>query len=249
MSKKWRKRFLVLGGMAVVAAAGFAVLLWTARQSGQRAYAEAVAEADAADPHWRWDDLNARRTFPPPEQNGADLVTKINSLIPNDWGKPADPDEEMWSPLGDREVANERPTAAELDFARTELGRAKEAVTVARTLADVPAGNRTIKLSPVVYSTPLDSTQHARSAAHILSWDTVVAVADGRADQAVDDLHALLNASRSVGDEPMTISQLVRVGVRGVAANATELVLARTTLAEPALARLQPNGRQRPTCR
>lgn len=207
---------------------------WTRRQS-EREWEGARAEIDQSDPDWTWERLNARRPRPPEGKNGATLIPQIKKLSAASWGKELAKEE--WKPL--LEVPpNVRYTPAVVVQARRALAASGEAVKLARTLKDYPNGHRDIHLTADVLNTPLEDTQHTRYAADALRWDVVIALEDGDSGRAVDDLRAILNASRSIGDEPFLISQLVRIAVRSVALRSAEWLLAQTADA-PGLAELQ----------
>jgi hypothetical protein len=198
---------------------------WTRRQS-DREWAEARAEIDHADPDWTWDRLNAKRVIPPEGKNGATLIPQIKKLSHAEWGKELVKEE--WKPR--LEVSpNVRYSQTIIDQVRRDLAASAEAVKLARTLKGIPQGHRVIHLKPDVISTPLEDTQHTRHAADLLRWDVVLAVEDRDGNRAVVDLQAMLNASRSIGDEPFLISQLVRMAVRTTTVRSTEWLLAQTT--------------------
>jgi hypothetical protein len=62
---------------------------------------------------------------------------------------------------------------------------------------------------------------------------------DGDIDDAVGSCIAVFNVSRSIGDEPLLISQLTRTSIRQQALRLTERVLAQGEAKEPVLAELQ----------
>lgn len=207
---------------------------WVRRQN-EREFAEAQDAVDQSDPDWTWERLSAKRAQPPAGQNSADLIPRIKKLSHEDWGKELAKEE--WKPR--LEVPpNVRYPPAVTEQACRDLAASAEAVNLARTLKDLPHGRRDIHLKPNVLDTLLQDTQDTRHAGDVLRWDVVVAVKDRDDRRAVDDLHALLNAARSIGDEPFLISQLVRMAVRTVAVRSTEWLLAQVTDA-PGLAELQ----------
>jgi hypothetical protein len=72
----------------------------------------------------------------------------------------------------------------------------------------------------------------------LLEYDAATLAAVGRADEAIESCHAILSCGRGLGDEPLLISQLVRMAQVGLAKTATERTLG---LGEPTagLAELQ----------
>jgi len=236
--KRWLKR--TLGAVVLVLALRTVWLVgereWH-RSQGEKEYAAAVAETDRTDPDWRWDALNAKRIKPPAGKNAADLIPRINALTPKDWGNRLDLTDEGMS--REHPPANTRFDPDLIGSAREELARAHPAVELARTLKVFPAGYRVIRLAPNPYGTLLEDTQATRGVSNLLRWDIVIAVEDGDTVRAATDLLAMLYASRSIGDEPFLISQLVRIATRSIAHGSLEWVLAQAALTEPQLAGLQ----------
>lgn len=207
---------------------------WT-RRSGERELAEVQAAVEASDPDWTWERLNAKRKRPPEGKNGAELIPRIKKLTHADWGKELAKDE--WQPR--LEVPpNVRYSPAVLAEVRHDLLASAEAVKLARTLKDYPEGNRQIELLPNTYDTRLEDTANTRHVADLLRWDVVIAVEDGDAARAVADLAAILNTSRSLGDEPFLISQVIRIAIRIITVRQAEWVIAHAA-SPPELAGLQ----------
>ena len=195
------------------------------RSEGEHELTEVRAEVVATDPDWTWEKLNAARKEPPVGKNGAELVPQIKALIAPEWGQ-AFTQVEFSSRLDP--VPNVRFPPDILIQARRELKASADAVRLARQLKDRPTGYREIELAPVFTGTMLVDTQNTRLVADLLRWDVVIATEDDDIRRAADSLLALLNASRSIGDEPLFISQLVRMAVRSVAVRYTELALAQS---------------------
>ena len=246
ISRKWLKR---VAGAVVLSLLTTTVWLvaeraWL-RGKGNRDLAAAFAETEAADPDWRWAALDAKRSFPPPDRNSADMIRRGRELTPPKWGQfvlrktlgtellPPDP------------LPNERFPADQIEAARGELAEVGRTLQLVRSLKDFPLGNRRLQLTPDVFSTLLPDTQWTRDAAAILRWDAVLAVEDADTGRAADALLALLNASRSVGDEPFLISQLVRMATRHTATTTAEWTLRRSSKSNTS-PRSRPRGRRTP---
>lgn len=237
VSKRWAKRVGLGCVVAIVLAAGVLVGARAWRRSmSNREWAAAVAETEQRDPQWRWEALNAARTAPPPGRNGADLIPEIQRLTPPQcFGKLlADWPGYDWPP-----PVNARYPAPVIDEARRQLAAAASAVALARKLKDYPTGRREVVLRPDVLLTCPRETNDTRTAVALLKWDVVLAVEDGDTGWAADSLLALLNACRSIGDEPTLLSQIVRNNVRGGATRSLEWVLAQTELPDARLTAIQ----------
>jgi hypothetical protein len=77
--------------------------------------------------------------------------------------------------------------------------------------------------------------QPARDLANALGYDAVLLAQDNEADAALASCRAILNDARAIGDEPLLISQLVRVAIRAIAVRKIERVLAQTQPSDAAL--------------
>ena len=79
--------------------------------------------------------------------------------------------------------------------------------------------------APLVIDTPLPETQGTRSVARLLEADAALRADDGDSDGALDSCRGILATARSIGDEPMLISQLARIAADSVAMKAAQRVL------------------------
>jgi hypothetical protein len=233
--KRWVWRATQVVVIALLVGAGV-LFITSEKRAGVagRDLADALAEADRTDPDWKWDDLAAKRPRPPHGKNAADLVARFDAAVPSNWGVGLSGPE--WEPAPPPNTRHRDELVFE---ARAQLAAIGPAVELARSLKDYPEGFRDIELADNPIGTLLNHTQATRMVAYILKWDTIVAVEVGDRGRAVDNLVAMLNASRSIGDEPTLISQLVRIACRSVAAGALQRVLAHLPLTDPELARLQ----------
>ena len=237
-----RKRRFARWLLVTLAGSFLLVVVWNlvkrelTRVEGKRELAAAIVDADRDDPDWRWDRLNATRKKPPEGKNGAELIPQIKKRSHADWGKWQAKDE--WKSRLDV-TPNVRYSPSVVAQVRRELTDAADAVVLARTLKDYPFGHREIVLKPNVMDTLLEDTSHTRHAAELLRWDLVLALEETDTGRATDDLLAMLNVSRSIGDEPFLISQLIRIAARVMATRALEHAVAQAGLTEEQLARVQ----------
>jgi hypothetical protein len=208
----------------------YAARLWVERQwlmrQGNRELVPVIANLERTDPNWRWEALNANRKRAPEGKNAAELIPRICNVLPLEWGKKLldkNRTEAQTIP-----VPNYRYPAPVLAEARREIARSSSAVELARTLRDLSWGHRDVTLAWNVRGTTVEETQKTRLVAQLLRWDTEVALDDGNAAVAADNLLAFLNASRSIGDEPLIPSQLIRCAVRSFATRSLERSLAQS---------------------
>jgi hypothetical protein len=192
------------------------------RHRGNRELEAAFAETDTSDPNWRWEQLNAARPQVPDDQNSALLIPKIKTALPAE-------NHPLWRDLNEPELpSNFRLPDSVLQPAQRFLAASPEAVLLARTLKDRPRGFRVIELHEDPLMTPLHDTQDTRVVARILHWNIRVSVENREYTHAADDLLSLLNASRSIGDEPFLVSQLIRIAIRASLAHSLECAIAQT---------------------
>ncbi len=233
LSRRWLKR--------TIAAVLLCLLIRTVwlvgqrewyRETGNREVAAAVAEIDTADPNWQYEALDANRQRPPQGHNGAELVPRIVALFPGEWARSGLPGN--WEPTPPREATLRFPPAT-ISEVNEKLSTLREAVALAGTFKECPTGYRELRLTPDVWSTPLQETVNTRQVLLLLRWETVLAVEEGSTARACDTLLAMLNASRSLGEEPFLISQLIRISTRMIATASLEWVLAQSTPSEEQL--------------
>jgi hypothetical protein len=205
----------------------------------ERALAEALAETDRLDPHWRLPDLLAGRPDLRPEDNAALRVGvasnasgKIHMLFRKHF------------PDAEAEALQDFPAAVNFDARQKAMlvdlwVNAVDAIAAARKLKDMPRGRPRITYAPDFISTLVQPVQDAREVCALLHIDVVIRGEDGDADGAIDSCRAMLNTARSVGEEPFVIAVLVRYACANMTVNAVERVLARGNPGEPALAKMQ----------
>ncbi len=194
------------------------------RAEGVKDLAAAVDEADAAEPDWRWDQLNQSVRRPKPVPNGADLIPEIKRHLPTDWHRP------FGTPEFDTQTegtpANHLYPPEALAVVRRQLTLVPAAVNDAEHFRDVPNGRRDLPLTADYVSTLLTDTQYTREVALLLRWHVVALLHRGDGSRTADAVLASLNVARSLGDEPTLISQLVRIACRRIATRNLERLLA-----------------------
>ncbi len=181
----------------------------------------AVAELDRTDPGWHLQDIEAARAVVPDAENSAPVVTTAFAALPRNWPP---------QPLNER-LTNLPPPQMQLgdeDIAtlREELTARNDALQIACKVADLPRGRHPITYKRNFIETLLPHVQQPRSLLFLLHMDVLARAQDGDLKGALRSCRALLNAARSLGDEPLLISQLVRMAGVGVATTAVQRVLA-----------------------
>jgi hypothetical protein len=194
---------------------------------------EALAELDRAAPGWRMQDLQAARAVPPEAENGARVVLAAAKLLPPDWAKQQA--EELFNRRAPEELLPPELSAR----LGAGIAVAGPALAEARRLADLPDGRYDVPTERNVLRAKLPHLVEVRRVARLLRLDAMRQAQAGDMKQALTSCRAILNAARSVGDEPAAISQLVRVAVVTVACSTAERVLAQGQAADSDLAALQ----------
>jgi hypothetical protein len=87
--------------------------------------------------------------------------------------------------------------------------------------------------------TLLPDTQNTRIVVRVLNLDAMNRAEKEDCSSALDDCRAMLGCSAAIGEEPIMISQLVRIAIAGVAVATMERVLGQGEASEGSLAQLQ----------
>jgi hypothetical protein len=204
----------------------------------QRDIERAIAETDALDPRWRWEDIEADRKEIAAAENSAGLVVTVNALIGR--GRRA----ASGDPAEYQKVFGNLPPAAELNpqqmaLLRETLDKAPEALVEARKLKDLPHGRLPLTRDPSGLWFLLPERQEIRNIFELLHHDALLKAHFGDPDAALDSCIALLNAGRSLEEDPFLISFIIRFSGDAKTAEAVERTLAQGYPKEPALREVQ----------
>src|SRR5437773_2699471 len=184
-----------------------------------------MAVADRDSPRgWLLEDIEAQREQIPDEENAALVVARVKSLLPANWPAPLEKTEhqgEPGTPLNWEERLHELSPELQLEpwvlrGLEANLAKAELARVEARKLVGMTHGRFPIKWQDNVFMTTLTS-QDARSAANLLHYEAALAAQHGDADRAMVSVRGLVATARSIGDEPLLISVLIRVACDAVA--------------------------------
>jgi hypothetical protein len=186
----------------------------------------AVAELDATDPTWRTTALTDARNakLPPPDQNAAEVAYQAYQMTPKayrDWETRSE--SAKWR--GD--VQNPHlPLKADIAETRKMLGKAREAVELARGVRHLPGGGFPLVFKePDMIGTLLTKQQYLRQTMSLLSYDAAVRAYDRDGNGSVESVLAILAVARGLGDEPTLISQLIRIAGVAITIGAAERTL------------------------
>jgi len=225
----------------------------------------AKVETGHADPDWEWERILAGRKPVAEDENSATVVLAAAKELPpiNEWlplrpakgagrdrapAQPAKPDlEAPVAPLGTGSISEEMsevPWGERLEEAlagelRTRLEKDKRALDQARRLADMPRGRYDVRWKPDFCSTMLPHVEAIRKIGELLLQDAELAAHDGDFSRALRSTRAILQTARSIGDEPVLVSLLARIGVAQLAINSLIRVLSLGEASEESLHALQ----------
>jgi hypothetical protein len=207
----WRRpfpQFALTLLLLVVAVAGY---YFYRVRGADLALAEALAEADRLDPHWRLNDIEARRAVIPERENAAVQVVAVRKLMPDGWG----------AKTSAGMLFLDLPPAARLNphqakALHAELGKVRAALAEARKLKDLPRGRFPITYDRLFRSVHAES-EAPKEVVNLLADDVLLWAEDQQPDKALDSCRAILNCGRAIGDEPLPASQLLRMACRASA--------------------------------
>jgi len=218
--KTWRK-ILVAGGLGLAVAYGVYFAHWMTSAD------EGIAEADRLDPGWQLEELERKREVIPDEDNGALVVLAAAKLWPAQ--RSTEP-EDFWAEDGMEQSIVDLPPEVQLnakqrESLKKELEKTALALLEARKLIHLSRG-RFPTTGSRQDGTAANAAQESRRIATLLQLESILQAQDNRQDQSLATTLGILNAGRSVGDEPYTISQLIRMSCEGLAVRSLERILA-----------------------
>ncbi len=221
----WKRLFLC-AGLIVILLVVFTVVGFYFQVSHARdRLTRLMARFDESDPGWRLNDIEASRATLPEEANSARVVVAVHRMLPR-----GALDYKVMEPLDKLPPPPELLDKARVDLLQRELKPLAPALRLARSLAKMPAGRHHLTIAPNPIVTLLPDQQNTRAVFNLLRYDVLELGQTGDVKGAMRSCRALVNAARSLDDEPFIISQLIRISGIAVAANAIERSLA---LGEP----------------
>jgi hypothetical protein len=239
--RTWRTWLLRAALLLVVLTATAALSIWWRMNSdlseGRAALAAIVAELDAADPGWRWEEIEASKRTMPEEKNSALAVKRIIDSL-GGW-KVGDRKRADGRPLFLPEAAlNRRLDEEALNLVREELAGHERVVALAVALKDHAHGNTPVRLDDDPFRTLVPHLQHPRSVAYVLQLDVERLLHSGRLADTLDRVRAMLRAGASLRDDSLLIGTLVRIAVREIAVSNVKRMLAMGTPSDDACRQL-----------
>lgn len=215
----WLKR---IGGIVLILAILAVFIAFMNRRNSVNKLQEALAELDAHEPGWRLADIEAARAEVAEEENSARVVLAAAKLLGT---RPWPPKE-----LADDHFRNLPPTARlsdeDFDLLTKELASVRPTLAIADKLADMPRGRHCIHFERNPLATTFPHVEDCRRIADLLVYEAMRRNQAGQSKDALTACRAALNAVRSIGDEPIMISQMIRSSGAIHACQAIERTLA-----------------------
>ncbi len=242
------------------------LLLVSALVLGYRAYHfhvadqrvhEAEAKLDQTDPRWRWDDILADRAVVPDEENSARPILAAAQLLPKNWpgqsavpgkqearvfdpaGLPRDPSQRLSDTPPNQRL--DRKLAEEL---RAELKTLAPALAAAEPVKRMPRGRYPVTWSRDLLGTLVPHAQQVRTVTLLFTFEAAHQADEGNMNQALAAVRGALNTGRSLGDEPLLISLLVRIACGSLSLKSLQRVLAQGETTPQELADMQQQLRR-----
>jgi ABC-type transport system involved in multi-copper enzyme maturation permease subunit len=235
---RWGRRFVAL--VPVLLPLGL-LLAWYAHRhvEAEDRLRAAIAEADRLDHGWRLEELEAARAVVPDEQNSAPQVSRAAELLrkgSKSW-------QDSFKAESERARRGLTPdvqlSGKHAGILAAVLKEAEQSLVEARRLADMPRGRHASEWDADNASFRLPHLGQVGSVADLLKFDALFRAQNRHADGALTSCRGILNAGRSIGDEPFLISQFVRMQNRGTCLGCVERILAQGEPTDAALAALQ----------
>ncbi len=227
--RRWRRALACLLVLLAIPVIGYFYLRW----SEERDLQAAIAEIDAVDPRWRFEDLLADRPPIADAQNPALVVAKVALLLRPTGFDIGAKNPRLFDDMSPVHRLNER----QIEALRTALDKHADALKLARTLKDFPGEGRfAINYHAGYMYTNIEPLQDSRFATHLLYHDAMLRAEDEDMVGAMESCRAVLVVARSIGDEPILHAAQIRYAWRAMAVDTLERVLAQ---GEPAAVELQ----------
>jgi ABC-type transport system involved in multi-copper enzyme maturation permease subunit len=238
--RPWGRKRAALVVASILAAFLISLLIWSEHSS--KSLREALAETDRMLPGWRLDDLEAARERVPDAKNAALRVTGAGNLLPTAWRKAGDrlsePEHKRLDAVGELSPL-ERLSPESYRSLQALVKEAGPALPEALGLTNLPAGRFPVAWTRDGISTMLPHLAIMREVANLLACEATLQAEGGNGDASLTTCRALLNAGRSIGDEPLLVSQRERMDIRVLFCHQVERALAHGQSSATAMAMLQ----------
>ncbi|MCI0682651.1 MAG: hypothetical protein L0Y71_11145 [Gemmataceae bacterium] len=213
--RRWSKRIaivLAVFGLPIVA------FYYYAAWQGERELRAVLAELDANETPWRWDDLLAASGKVAAADDVRAIVLSVHAQLPRGFavkvatsGKDLRPNLLMWP--------------EEAESYSNEVASLEAALTEARQVARMPKGRLQVPWGTDLLGPSPDDVQKARMFAHVLHIDACRQAHHGDLERALEDCLAIQRISQALEEEFGMMTQLVRIALQAISLTCLERVL------------------------
>ncbi|HVX60101.1 MAG TPA: hypothetical protein VHC19_05865 [Pirellulales bacterium] len=240
IASAWRRRIGPGAILLLAAAAGLLLVLlfvlgvWIA---GRRGLNEQLAQIRAADEPTSATELEAFYTAP---ESGRDTTQLwLDAIAPLDTPQfQADAKDLPFVGAGPDQIPRPGQAWPQLEAAEELLTRHRRSLELMHEASRQGGQARFPTRFTEGLAMLLPHVQQLRGGARLLALESAVEAHRGRVDAAIDAVAAIFAAARSLEQEPVLISQLVRMALDGMARDRTEWLLSAVALDDAQLARL-----------
>jgi hypothetical protein len=235
--RKWLRRIAIgLAVLLLLSVLGSWIWYEYSRWQGKKELAVAIAETDAVDPRWRWEQLEEDKPQIADAENSIVVLSQFNDSLAG-WN-PKDLRMHQGEDLIAAGPANGQLSDEKRSLIKAAIVEHIQSVNVAFSLKNYTRGRSTINLNPNVLDIRLPHTDHAQKAAFLLYLYLEQLIVEQRWDDALDAIHAILSISSALKYDSVGISHVVRLGIRSAASARVERVLGMGAPSEVALKKL-----------
>jgi hypothetical protein len=225
--RRWWRRILVgVILLLVIGIAGYFIDRELTFAANEKLLAKVLAETDALDPGWRWEEIEAKREQVPDGENAAIVIQRTNDLLGPKWSQIQQAVPVQVPMVSTRDHLDEDS----LEKMRSLLKEFRPAVDESLPLARYTRARYPIVLLPVVVNTRVDLIQKTRNLAYLHAMRLRVALVDHRPKETLESLKVIFHVADSLRDEPFLITLLVRIAIEHIFVESLQCVLSVTEL-------------------
>jgi hypothetical protein len=215
--RRWIKRILIVLAVFLLPPVGFYFYVtW----QGERELRAVMAELDANESPWRWEDIIAARPKLDEKTDARAVVLNARQLAPGFFGRFS-----IWEKVYDR-PPNALIPPEDFEPFDALIKEVQPGLTEARKLAAMPGARFQLAWPENLLSTSFDDVQKAREFIALLRSAAAWHAQIGDIDAAMEDCLAMQRVCQSLEDEPTMIVHLVRIALQAISTHALERVLA-----------------------
>jgi hypothetical protein len=205
--RRWWRRILIgLILLSIIGIAGYFIDRELTFAANEKLLAKVIAETDALDPGWRWEEIEAKREQVPDGENAALAIKKCCDLLGPNWSQIGRSSQDQIPPIDTREDMD----SDILESIRSVLKKYSEAIQESLQLPKYTRSRYPILLTPDLWSSRLGHIQDTRQVAHLHGLRVRLSAYDKQPKEVLESLKTILSVAYSLRDEPFLITMLIR---------------------------------------